>query len=338
MKSAEELIAPTESGLYCRAGGFHIDPAQPVERAVITHAHADHARPGCRSYLATPETARLIRARLGPDTPVEEAAYGEPIAMNGVRLSLHPAGHMLGSAQVRLERGGEVWVVTGDFKREPDPTCAAFEPLRAHGLVIESTFGLPVFRWPAPEAVFEDIRAWWRRRAEAGGACVLFAYAAGKAQRILASLGAAAGPVYAHGAVENMNRVYRAAGVRLPPTRAVVDGLGRADFEGALVIAPPSAGGSPWIRRLPAPEKAFASGWMQIRGMRRRRALERGFVVSDHADWSGLVATVLESGAERVRVSHGYSEELARFLRDKGLAAQEIRDGTAAGGPGGAEE
>ncbi len=324
------ILEVTAGGCYCPAGDFYIDPAQPVERAVITHAHLDHARTGSRSYLATPETARLLSARLGPGTRVQEAAYGEAVDMNGVRLSLHPAGHMLGSAQVRLERGGEVWVVTGDFKREADPTCAPFELLRCHGLVTESTFGLPVFRWPAPADVLADIGAWWRRNAQSGGACVLFAYAAGKAQRVLAAVGEGPGPILVHGALERMNQVYREAGVRLPPTQPLTDDLRREDFAGALVIAPPTADGAPWMRRLPGPSKAFASGWMQIRGLRRRRAVDRGFVLSDHADWGGLIDTVFESGAERVWVTHGYTDEMVRYLREKGLAAEAI--GTTLGG------
>jgi putative mRNA 3-end processing factor len=325
MRTPGPLIEPTASGLYCRQGGFFIDPLQPAERAVITHAHADHARPGSAHYLATPDTARLISARLGPGTRVQAAAYGQVIDLNGVRLSLHPAGHMLGSAQVRVEHGGEVWVVTGDFKREQDPTCTAFEPLRCHGLVTESTFALPVFRWPTAHDVLAEIRAWWRGRAERGGACLLFAYAAGKAQRILAALGEDGGPIFAHGSIEKMNQVYREAGLDLPPVRPVADGLRREDFAGALVLAPPAAEGSPWMRRLPAPATALASGWMQLRGIRRRRALDRGFVLSDHADWSGLIETVFASGAERVWVTHGYAAELVRFLREKGLAAEEVR-------------
>jgi putative mRNA 3-end processing factor len=318
------VLERTTGGVYCPAGGFFIDPAHPVERAVITHAHADHARPGSKRYLATPETARLIRARLGPETRVQEAAYGEPVALDGVRLSLHPAGHMLGSAQVRLERGGEVWVVTGDFKREADPTCAPFEPLRCHGLVTESTFGLPVFRWPEPAGVLADIRDWWRRGARDGSACVLFAYSAGKAQRVLAALGDGPGPILVHAALEKMNEIYREAGVRLPPTRPLTDDLRRQDYAGALVVAPPTAAGSPWMRRLPGPATAFASGWMQVRGIRRRRAVDRGFVLSDHADWAGLTKTVFASCAERVWVTHGYAAEMVRFLGEKGLAAEAV--------------
>jgi putative mRNA 3-end processing factor len=319
------MIENTEAGLFCRDGDFYIDPWKPVERAVITHAHADHARPGCGSYLATPECARLLRARLNEAIRVQELPHGAPLDINGVRLSLHPAGHILGSAQVRLERGGEVWVVTGDFKRHADPTCAPFEPLRCQTLITESTFGLPVFNWPDPNDVAADINAWWRQNKAQGAPSVLFAYALGKAQRILAQLDAGIGPILAHGAVEHLLEAYRQAGVLLPPTLPVPEDRRRSDLGGALVIAPPSAEGSPWMRRFPGAGRAFASGWMQIRGNRRRRALDRGFVLSDHADWSGLLTTIAASGAGKVLVTHGFTEELVQYLRGKGLAAEALR-------------
>ncbi len=281
--------------------------------------------PGCGSYLATPECARLLRARLGESVRVQELPYGTPLVLGGVRLALHPAGHILGSAQVRVERGGEVWVVTGDFKRHPDPTCAPFEPLRCHTLVTESTFGLPVFNWPDPHDVAADINAWWRKNSEQGAASVLFAYALGKAQRILAQLDADIGPILAHGAVQHMLEAYRQAGVALPPTLPVSEGCRRRDVIGALAIAPPSAEGSPWMRRFPGAGRAFASGWMQIRGNRRRRALDRGFVLSDHADWNGLLDTVSASGAGKVLVTHGFTEELVQYLRGTGLTAEALR-------------
>ncbi|MCU0559843.1 MAG: ligase-associated DNA damage response exonuclease [Desulfobacterales bacterium] len=327
MKPIAHLIELTESGMHCREGGFFVDPWRPVERAVVTHAHFDHTRLGCGSYLATPETALLMKARLGPDLHVRTLRYGEEIDANGVRLSLHPAGHILGSAQVRLERNGEVWVVTGDFKRAADPTCAHFAPLRCHGLVTESTFGLPVFRWPTADAVTTEISDWWRRNAAEGRPSLLLAYSLGKAQRILAGVDASIGPIFTHGAIEPMTRVYREAGISLPPTRAVAAATGRRELAGALVLAPPAAEGSAWTGSLAKASRAFASGWMQIRGNRRRRALDRGFVLSDHADWSALLQTVAESRAERVWITHGYAEELARFFKEKGLAAEALRAG-----------
>jgi putative mRNA 3-end processing factor len=325
MKTKTDLIEQTESGLYCPEGDFFIDPWRPVERAVITHAHADHARPGCGRYLATPECARLIKARLGSEVKVLETPYRAPLTLNGIRLSLHPAGHILGSAQVRLERMGEVWGVTGDFKRHPDPTCAPFEPLRCHTLITESTFGLPIFRWPEPETVMADITGWWRKNAAEGQPSLLFAYALGKAQRILADVDVSTGPIFAHGAVAHMVQVYRDAGIRLPPTRLVAEAGGKDELAAALVIAPPSAAGSAWQRRFAQASRAFASGWMRIRGNRRRRFLDRGFVLSDHADWTGLLDTIEASGAERIWVTHGYTAEMVQFLREKGLSAQAVR-------------
>jgi putative mRNA 3-end processing factor len=330
------MLETTAAGIYCRSAQFFIDPGRPVEWAVITHAHVDHARAGCGSYLATPECARLLRARIGHGITVQELPYGSPLVLDGLRLSLHPAGHILGSAQVRLERNGEVWVVTGDFKRGPDPTCTPFEPLRCHCLVTESTFGLPIFCWPAAEAVTTEISDWWRRNAATGRTSLLFAYSLGKAQRILAGVDASIGPIFTHGAIDPITQVYREAGVSLPPTRAVEAATGRQELAGALVLAPPAAEGSTWTRRFVRTSRAFASGWMQIRGNRRRRALDRGFVLSDHADWQGLLDTIEASGAEHIRVTHGYAAEIAQFLREKGRSAE--ADGPAFGGETGAPD
>ncbi|MCA9670322.1 MAG: ligase-associated DNA damage response exonuclease [Myxococcales bacterium] len=316
------LLVSTELGLYCEAGGFYVDPHGAVERAIITHAHADHARRGSARYLTAAAGEALLRARLGGGV-IETLRYGERRRVGDVDVSLHPAGHVLGSSQARLEHRGEVWVVTGDFKRQADPTCAPFEPLAAHTLVIESTFGLPIFRWPAAERAVGEISAWWRACAEAGQTAVLYAYALGKAQRLLASLPRDLGPIYTHGAVERLCAVYRGQLPEhtLPPTQVAV-GLARdAKTDGALVIAPPSAHGSPWLRRFGAISTGFASGWMRVRGMRRRRAIDRGFVISDHADWPALLDTVQQSGTERVVVTHGYVEVLARWLREQGREA-----------------
>jgi putative mRNA 3-end processing factor len=319
------MIETTDAGLYCRHADFHIDPSRAVGRAVITHAHADHARPGCERYLATPACALLLKARLGSEIKVQELPYGMALDMSGIRLSLHPAGHILGSAQVRIERNGDVWVITGDFKRHPDPTCTPFEQLRCHTLVTESTFGLPVFSWPDPQSVVADINAWWGKNREIGRASILFAYSLGKAQRIVAQVDAGIGPIFTHGAVEKIIEVYRQAGIALNPTLLVSEAQQRQNFDGALVIAPPSAEGSPWMRRFSNAGRAFASGWMQIRGNRRRQGVDRGFVISDHADWNGLLDTIYASGAEKILVTHGFTEELVQFLREKGLAAETLR-------------
>jgi putative mRNA 3-end processing factor len=312
------LVVATDDGLYCPAGDFHIDPWQPVERAVVTHGHADHCRVGSRHYLVAAAGLPVYRARLGPDAVLQSLAFGEAVTLGGVRVSLHPAGHILGSAQVRLEARGEVWVVSGDFKTDADPTCAAFEPLRCHVFVTESTFGLPIYRWPAPADVFADINAWWRANAAAGKASLLYGYALGKAQRLLEGLDPSIGPIYLHGAVERFTSAYREAGVPLPPAQHAVAERG-FDWSGSLVLAPPSAHQTPWMRKLGTVSTGFASGWMTIRGTRRRRAVDRGFILSDHADWPGLLSVIEATGASRVGVTHGYSAVLARWLRERGL-------------------
>jgi putative mRNA 3-end processing factor len=316
----DPLVVATSAGLYCPPGRFHIDPWKPAERAVITHAHGDHARRGGEAYLAARASEHVLRVRLG-DVRLDSVDYGERVELNGVWVSLHPAGHVLGSAQVRIERDGEVWVVSGDYKTQADPTCAPFEPLRCEVFVTESTFGLPIYRWRRPDEVLADVNAWWRANAEAGRASVIFAYAFGKAQRILAGVDASIGPIVCHGAVEALNRAYRASDVALPDTRLVSDIADKAALKRALVVAPPSAQGSTWLKRFGAYSDAFASGWMQLRGARRRRAVDRGFVLSDHADWPGLAAAIDATGASTVYVTHGYVPVMVRWLESRGLEA-----------------
>jgi putative mRNA 3-end processing factor len=253
--------------------------------------------------------------------------YGESVSLAGVRVSLHPAGHILGSAQVRIESRGEVWVVSGDYKLEPDPTCAAFEPVACHTFVTESTFGLPIYRWPSEAEVFAEIRKWWTVNQQAGKASMLFAYSLGKAQRVLAGIDTAAGPIYTHGAVENFCRLYREAGIALAPTTHATSEPAATDWSRALILAPPSANGSPgliWMRRFGPLSTGFVSGWMRIRGARRRRSLDRGFVLSDHADWPGLMAAIRMSGASRVWVTHGYRAPMVEWLKQQGVEAQAV--------------
>jgi putative mRNA 3-end processing factor len=279
----------------------------PVERAVITHAHADHVCAGCGSHLTSRAGEALLRARLG-DATIQSAEYAERIVMDGLSVSLHPAGHILGSAQVRLEQGGEVWVVSGDYKLAPDPTCAPFEPIRCHTFVTESTFALPIFRWPAEDEVIEAIHGWWRANHEAGLASLLFVSPLGKAQRLLMRLETSIGPIHAHSAIERMNEVYRAQGIALAAYDA-------APQELALTLAPPGAS------RVSNASTAMVSGWMRIRGTRRRRSLDRGFVLSDHADWPALLAAIDETRAENVWVTHGYIGPLVRWLEEHGRHA-----------------
>ncbi|SAL15237.1 metallo-beta-lactamase [Caballeronia peredens] len=317
-----DLIVARPEGLFCGPGNFFIDPWRPVERAVITHAHADHARFGHAHYLAAEAGVGVLRSRL-PGIDVQGLAYGDAIDVNGVRVSLHPAGHVLGSAQVRVEYKGRVWVASGDYKVEPDPTCTPFEPVRCDTFITESTFGLPIYRWDDSREIFSGIDSWWRHNASQDRASVLFCYSFGKAQRVLAGIDAAIGPIFCHGAVEPLNRAYREAGVALPPTRLVSEIAARDKpaFKGALIVAPPSAQGSTWMRRFGDYSDAFASGWMRLRGTRRRRGVDRGFVLSDHADWPGLQLAIGASGAERVIVTHGQIEPMVRWLTEQGLDA-----------------
>jgi putative mRNA 3-end processing factor len=327
---------PTRSGRYCPAGDFFIDPWRPVERAVITHAHGDHARPGSRSYLAARCGVPVLQARLGPEASIEALEYGERRAIGEAVVSLHPAGHVLGSSQVRIEHHGEVWVVSGDYKLDPDPTCAPFEPVRCHVFVTESTFGLPIYRWRTHEEIFGAINAWWAGNAAQGRASVLFGYAFGKAQRILASVDASIGPIFVHGAVETLNRGYRECGVALPATRLATEITKKAQAAGALIVAPPSAQATPWVKRFGDYSDAFASGWMQIRGARRQRAVDQGFVLSDHADWPSLGRAIAATGAERIFVTHGSVETMVRWLSEQGYDARGIE--TEFEGEAGAEE
>jgi putative mRNA 3-end processing factor len=314
------MVVVRKEGLYCVPGQFYIDPWRPVDRAVITHAHGDHARTGHGHYLAASPSVNILKSRLG-DINIEGLAYGQQLVHNGVTISLHPAGHVLGSAQVRMECGGEVWVASGDYKVEPDATCAPFEPVRCHTFITESTFGLPIYRWDPQQEVFDDINRWWRRNAEEGRTSVLYAYAFGKAQRVLSGLDTSIGPIVCHGAVEPLNRVYREGGVALPHTQLVSE-TGKDEMKRALVLAPPSAAGSTWTRRFGDYSDAFASGWMLLRGARRRRGVDRGFVLSDHADWPGLLEAIRGTEASQVIVTHGSIPVMVRWLCQIGLDAK----------------
>ncbi len=320
----DTLLTLTDHGLYCAAGDFFIDPWRPVARAVVTHAHGDHARPGSAAYLCAAPGEGILRLRLGPEAHIESLPYGATTHLNGVTVSFHPAGHILGSAQVRVTVNGRVWVAAGDYKTDPDPTCAPFEPVPCDTFITEATFGLPIYRWPPATSVFGDVNTWWRANQAAGRSSVLYAYALGKAQRVLAGVDTSIGPVYVHGAVHRLNAAYRAAGVTLPDWAYVGDAPPEVDWSRALVIAPTSAQGTPWLRRFGDVSAAFASGWMRVRGQRRRRAVDRGFVLSDHADWPGLLTAIEATGAWRVLVTHGYTAVLTRYLREQGLEAYEL--------------
>ncbi|WP_299699163.1 ligase-associated DNA damage response exonuclease [uncultured Tateyamaria sp.] len=314
----------TPAGIYCPAGDFYIDPWKPVSRALITHGHADHARWGMESYLATDIAAPVMRHRLG-DVSIDTIGYGERLQIGGATVSFHPAGHVPGSAQIRVEVEGEVWVASGDYKMVDDGLSTPFEPVKCHHFITESTFGLPVFRWQDQAVIAAQINDWWAGCAAAGKTAFLGCYALGKAQRLMSMLNPDIGPILTHTAIENTNAVMRTQGIALPDNVQAGPDLNPKDHPGAIVLAPPSALGSAWARKFGAQENAFASGWMALRGIRRRRAGDRGFVISDHADWSGLLSAITDTGAENIYVTHGYTEIFTRYLNDQGWNAQVLQ-------------
>jgi putative mRNA 3-end processing factor len=319
--SEYRLIEQTKQGLYCTAGDFYIDPIGEVDKAIITHGHSDHARIGAARYICHEHTEAIIKHRLGSDIRVSTLAYGESHSINGVRISLHPAGHVLGSAQVKVEHKGEVWVVSGDYKLAGDPTCAGFESVTCDVFISESTFGLPIFQWHDNRRIFTDISTWWQNNQAAGQPSIIGAYSLGKAQRIMASV-EALGPIILHGAVQQLMPAYLQAGLRFPDYYAASDLPAHIDSSQALIIAPPSAFDSSWSNKYKNAQTALASGWMNIRGNRRRRNVQRGFALSDHADWPALLEAISASQAQEVVIHHGYHAPLVRYLNERGVFAR----------------
>ena len=316
-----DLVVLRPQGLYCPQGDFYIDPWRPVGRALITHAHADHARTGHQHYLAAQPAAGVLKSRLG-NISLETLPYGEKTRCGDVSVSFHPAGHVLGSAQVRIEYKGEVWVASGDYKLEADGTCQPFEPVRCDTFITESTFGLPIYQWRSQSVLFAEINDWWLRNRNEGRASVMYCYSFGKAQRILSGLSQDIAPIVVHGAVDALNEAYRDAGVVLPAACKVSDLTADTDVRGAFVIAPPAVQGSSFLKRFGEHSDAFASGWMQLRGARRRRGVDQGFVLSDHADWPGLMQAIKATEAQRIIVTHGSVDVMVRHLCEQGLEAE----------------
>ncbi len=334
---ANQLVKLTPEGLYCPAGNFYIDPWRPVDRAIITHAHSDHARAGSRHYIAHKSSLGILKLRLGMDSHITPVDYGAPMQWGTATVSLHPAGHVLGSAQIRIEAEGRVWVVSGDYKRGFDPTCEPFEVVKCDTFITEATFAAPIYRWQEGSMIAKEILGWWRKCAADGSSALLFCYAFGKAQRILAELDRLAEvpdePVLLHGAIEPLVEAYRTEGVAMRPTQRLTDQISSAQLVGRLVLAPPSAYRSPWMRRFRKFETGFASGWVRVRGALRQRGHDRGFVLSDHADWPELVDTIKDTQARRVLVTHGRTDLLIRWLASEQIHAEELR--TAFGEDGG---
>lgn len=319
-----DLIVSTDAGLYCPAGDFYIDPARGVPRAVITHAHADHARSGSKHYWCAAPGYGPVRARLGSGGGITAVEYGQHFTLGEARVSLHPAGHVLGSAQVRVEVGGKVWVLSGDYKRERDPTCLPFEPQRCDVFITEATFALPAYAWPDPAEVAQDLFDWWQQAKREGQCALLCAYALGKAQRILAELLRHTNEtVYLHDSITPLVKLYRQQHVAMLPTEPVAQQPKFFDWRGRLVLAPPGVAGTPWIKRFQPCSLGFASGWMGVRGTQRRQ-WDRGFILSDHADWNGLLRSIEDTGARRVIAMHGHTEMLIDVLRARGIEASRM--------------
>jgi len=317
------VIEFTEAGLYCPKADVYIDPWKPVNKALITHGHSDHARRGHKAYACVKSSQPILRHRLGPIN-ITPYKFGEVFKINGVKFSFHPAGHIIGSAQIRIEQDGEIWVVTGDYKLEDDGISEPYEQLQCHHFITESTFGLPVYKWTDQAEVYSEINNWWKTNIEAGKTSLLTAYSLGKAQRILHHLDDSIGAIYCHGAIANMNDTLIASGIRLTPFHKVVDGVNSNHYKGCIVLAPPSVTSSAWMKRFKNISIGVASGWMALRGARRRRGADRGFVLSDHCDWPSLIQAVKDTGAEFIYPTHGYTNIYAQWLNEQGYTAKPV--------------
>lgn len=317
------LITFTEAGLFCAAGQFYIDPWKPVDRAIITHAHSDHARYGSKHYLCHTYTKPLLELRLGPGN-YEAIEWGERISINDVYVSLHPAGHIIGSSQVRIEYKGEVWVFSGDYKTDNDGISGQFEAIPCHTFITESTFGLPIYKWEKQETIYEEIRKWVTQNREDGFSSVLLAYSLGKAQRVISALEQNQ-KIYAHGAICNSQELLIQQGWKLPSVQRITVDTEKSALKNSIVIAPPSADGSSWMKRFSPYRVGVCSGWMQVRGNVRRRNADAGFVLSDHADWDGLISATTATKAEKVYVTHGFQSAFSRYLNENGTEAYEVK-------------
>ncbi|MBA4166246.1 MAG: ligase-associated DNA damage response exonuclease [Chitinophagaceae bacterium] len=322
------LIDFTDKGLYCSAGNFYIDPWKPVERAVITHGHSDHARVGSKYYLCHHFTKPILQLRLG-DNDYQTVGWNEPVYFNGVTVTLFPAGHIIGSSQIKVEHKGEVWVVSGDYKVEDDGLSGAFEAIKCHTFITESTFGLPIYNWKPQAQIYSDIQTWIKGNQAVGKTSVLIAYSLGKAQRVLQAVREVSDKIFAHGAICNMQEVLLNAKIlpegTLPEITRVTQELPKEAYKGNVVIAPPSADSTPWMRRFSPSAVGICSGWMQVRGNQRRRNADAGFALSDHCDWKGLLHAVEATGAQKVFVTHGFQSAFSRYLNEAGIEAGEVK-------------
>jgi putative mRNA 3-end processing factor len=319
------LLQFTDKGIWCAQANVYLDPWKPVDKAIITHGHSDHAYFGHKHYLTSVDAMPVIKHRLSLHENIETLNYGEVVTINGVNFSFHPAGHIPGSSQIMVEYKGEVWVFSGDYKLQYDGISTPFVPVKCHVFITESTFGLPIYKWKSQHEVFEEINRWWKKNKEEGRTSVIAGYALGKAQRILKNIDASIGNIFTHGAVDSINAIIKNQGIPLPDAPRVTDQIHQDDLKGALIICPPSAVGSTWMRRFLPYSLGIASGWMKLRGTRRRRGADQGFALSDHADWNELNTAIKGTGAEKVYVTHGYSETFAQWLTQQGFEAHEVK-------------
>ncbi len=318
------LLEFTTKGIYCEAGDFFIDPWQSVDKAIITHAHSDHAKPGMKHYLTHHLSREVLKLRLGKNISVQSVGYGEPVFFNGVKVSLHPAGHLPGSAQIRVEYKGEVWVNSGDYKVEDDGLSQVFEPVACHCFITETTFGLPIFDWAPQQQIFEEIKAWWKSNQENGITSIINAYSLGKAQRLLHNLGNESGDIYVHSSIYKTNEALKASHLKLPDCKEIPASF---DFDSKampLIIAPGSFLNGPGSELVGPIRVANCSGWMAISRL-KNQTKQKGFVLSDHADWKGLISAIKATGASQIITNHGYTKSFARYLNENGFSASEAR-------------
>lgn len=325
LRKSEAALQFSPSSIYCQAADIHIDPWKPVNRAIITHAHSDHAKPGCRHYLAHKDSEAILRMRLGSDISLQTVEYGEKFSINGVTFSLHPAGHILGSAQVRVESSGQVWVVSGDYKGQDDGFCQAFEPVKCHHFITESTFGLPIYHWKPQVELMQEIKNWVISSIRQGKTPVLMGYALGKMQRLIQGLQPFDFPVFAHGAIFGVNEELIRFGYSLPFIPLLTPDTPKQDYKKALILAPGSALNSPWMNKFEPYATGYCSGWMAVRGAKNRMTIDRGFVLSDHADWKELNSIISATEAEHIYVTHGFTASFTRWLNEKGWNANEVK-------------
>lgn len=324
MLKDNQLIKFTKKGIYCPQGQFYLDPWYPVDYAVISHGHADHARWGMKRYLCTKDSEAILKHRIGSDIKIQSIAYDETIFINGVKVSFHPAGHVIGSAQIRLEYKGYIVVFTGDYKTKPDFITTAFQPIKCHTFITESTFGLPIYNWKSETELQTELQNWVATNQANNRTSVFLGYSLGKAQRLL-SLLHGVDAIYAHRSIYNLNKAITSSGFQLPETKLWSADLDKKELQNKIILAPPALLGSKLLKRLPNPATAICSGWMHIRGNKRWQSVDAGFAVSDHADWNGLISAVKATEAETVYVTHGSQAIFAKYLNEIGIEAYELK-------------